>query len=336
MELSIAFFLAISLVLYVVLAGADFGIGMLEFLCPRDMRECMRKQTYKAIGPVWEANHMWLILAVVILFVGFPKVYVGLSVSLHIPVSLLLLGIVLRGCAFTFRHYDAVYDGSQKYYSLLFTYSSFLTSLLIGVVFGSILRAQLLVAPSDFYSGYLAPWLGFFPFATGLFVVCINMLLAASYMIGEPIDDTLKVFFVRKAKQLIVACVVVGGVVFYAAYLEDLAIYSAFFQHPASLICFAFATLLLPLLFFLTSGKQIWLLRFVAATLVSLIVLGCFAVQYPVLIRYADSGVLTIHNSSAPDATLRGLLYALVIGVIAIFPAIAYLFHVFKRSPKFR
>jgi cytochrome d ubiquinol oxidase subunit II len=335
MELYIAFFLVVSLLLYVVLAGADFGIGMLEWLCPSHLRESMRRQTYKAIGPVWEANHMWLILAVVILFVAFPKVYVALSVSLHIPVSLLLLGIILRGCAFTFRHYDAVFDGSQKYYSLLFTYSSFWTSLLIGVVFGSILQAKMLVAPTDFYSGYLAPWLGVFPLAVGLFVVCINMLLAAAYMIGEPIDDELKLFFIRKTRQLIVACVVVGGVVFYAAYREDLAIISTFFQHPASLVCFVVATLLLPLLFVLTSGKRIWMLRIVAATLVSLVVLGCFAVQYPVLIRYADSGVLTIHNSSAPEATLRGLLYALVIGIVAIFPAIAYLFHVFKRSPKY-
>lgn len=63
---------------------------------------------YQAIGPVWEANHMWLIIAIVILFVGFPHIYTTMSVYLHIPLAIMLIGIIARGTAFVFRHYDAV------------------------------------------------------------------------------------------------------------------------------------------------------------------------------------------------------------------------------------
>ncbi|MCB4235344.1 cytochrome d ubiquinol oxidase subunit II [Kaistella anthropi] len=82
---------------------------------------------YESIAPVWEANHMWLIIAIVILFVGFPQIYTTLSIYLHIPLVLMLLGIIARGTAFTFRHYDAVKDDWQEVYTQIFYYSSLLT-----------------------------------------------------------------------------------------------------------------------------------------------------------------------------------------------------------------
>src|ERR671918_2405613 len=111
---SIAFFLAVSILLYCLLAGADFGAGILEAFLGDRQREEQRQVITHAIGPVWEANHVWLILAVVILFTGFPKAYSALSITFHIPLTLMLVGIILRGCAFTFRHYDAVRDRSQR------------------------------------------------------------------------------------------------------------------------------------------------------------------------------------------------------------------------------
>jgi cytochrome d ubiquinol oxidase subunit II len=78
---SIAFFLAASILLYCLLAGADFGAGILEALLGNHRREEQRKIISHAMGPVWEANHVWLILAVVILFMGFPKAYSALSIT---------------------------------------------------------------------------------------------------------------------------------------------------------------------------------------------------------------------------------------------------------------
>src|SRR5688572_4240751 len=87
-------FLGVSLLLYCLLGGADFGAGVLELFLRRRHRAAQRKIIDKAMGPVWEANHMWLILMVVILFVGFPAVYARVSVNLHIPLTAMLLGVI--------------------------------------------------------------------------------------------------------------------------------------------------------------------------------------------------------------------------------------------------
>src|SRR4029453_6983829 len=98
----IVIILGTSFLLYALLGGADFGAGIVEAFAGRRGELTISK----AIAPVWEANHVWLILAVVILFTGFPAVYASLSWVLHIPLMIVLLGIIMRGTAFTFRHYD--------------------------------------------------------------------------------------------------------------------------------------------------------------------------------------------------------------------------------------
>src|SRR3954453_18793274 len=115
--------LGTSFVLYTLLGGADFGAGIIETFAGRREESTISR----AIAPVWEANHVWLILAVVILFTGFPLVYSSLSLVLHIPLMLVLIGIIARGTAFTFRHYDVGKESSHRRYSFLFKLSSFLT-----------------------------------------------------------------------------------------------------------------------------------------------------------------------------------------------------------------
>jgi cytochrome d ubiquinol oxidase subunit II len=108
-----------------------FGAGIIEmFTSPKHVRRT-RKTLYHAIGPIWEANHMWLIIAIVILFVGFPLIYTTLSTHLHIPLVIMLMGIIARGTAFTFRHYDAIQDSMQDIYSRIFVWSSFITPLFL-------------------------------------------------------------------------------------------------------------------------------------------------------------------------------------------------------------
>ena len=93
----------ISLLFYCVFGGADFGAGALEFFVPKNNRKRHEELVNKAMGPVWEANHIWLIILIVILFNAFPQVYTQYSIYFHVPLILMLIGIVFRGCAFTFR-----------------------------------------------------------------------------------------------------------------------------------------------------------------------------------------------------------------------------------------
>ena len=125
--------LAVAFILYTILGGADFGAGILEIFAGRRGE----KTVSKAIAPVWEANHVWLILAIVIIFTGFPLVYATLSLSLHIPLMIVLIGIVLRGTAFTFRYYDVSPDKTHKYFTTFFEISSFITPFFFGYSIGS-------------------------------------------------------------------------------------------------------------------------------------------------------------------------------------------------------
>src|SRR5687768_8802194 len=96
-------FLWLSILVYFLLGGADFGAGIIEMFTSKKRVRRTRATLYHAIGPVWEANHMWLIIAIVILFVGFPHIYSTLSIHLHIPLLIMLMGIIARGTAFVFR-----------------------------------------------------------------------------------------------------------------------------------------------------------------------------------------------------------------------------------------
>ena len=104
----------VALCLYLLFAGADFGGGVWDLLAFGPRADRQRTAVAHAIGPIWEANHVWLILVVVILFSGFPRAFAVISVALHVPLTLFLVGVVLRGAAFAFRGFDASSDRAQR------------------------------------------------------------------------------------------------------------------------------------------------------------------------------------------------------------------------------
>ncbi|MEW6056396.1 MAG: cytochrome d ubiquinol oxidase subunit II [Bdellovibrionota bacterium] len=324
----VVFSLGASLVFYTLLGGADFGAGILELFL-RHPASAQRKVISKAMGPVWEANHVWLILGVVILFMGFPGAYSQLSISFHLPLLFLLLGIVVRGCAFTFRYYDAFQDQSQKYYTLLFALSSVWSSFFIGVLAGGIFLSTKVSAGqgSTYREYFIDPWANRFCLSSGIFVCALHAFLASVYLIGETKDPELKRIFSGKAKVANIASVFAGGLVFLSGELSAAHLLQSFFERPLSLACMAFATLLLIPLWKSLESNQIVTSRVVAVSQVSFILLGWYAVQYPKII-----GPLTFDGASAPSATLRALGYALIFGYLVVLPSFFYLLKVFKRT----
>src|SRR5947208_13796055 len=95
-----------ALTLYALFGGADYGGGVWDLLARGPRAKAQRDLIAHAIGPVWEANHVWLILVIVVLFTAFPGAFFVVMTRLHLPITLMLIGIVLRGSAFTFRNYD--------------------------------------------------------------------------------------------------------------------------------------------------------------------------------------------------------------------------------------
>src|SRR6202012_4119013 len=202
-------FLFFAIVLYFLLGGADFGAGIIELFTSDNNKSRTRKTSYQAIGPIWEANHMWLIIAIVILFVGFPVIYSELCTYLHIPLLIMLLGITARGTAFAFRNYDAIKDEkTQNFYNHIFVYSSFVTPLFLGIVAGSVISRQIDPNANDYLNTYIFSWLNFFSVAVGLFTVALCGFLAAIYCIGKAKEQS---DVKRFTKNAVIMNAVAGG-----------------------------------------------------------------------------------------------------------------------------
>ncbi|MFS4457957.1 cytochrome d ubiquinol oxidase subunit II [Bdellovibrio sp. HCB2-146] len=325
------FFIGASLLLYVLLGGADYGAGILELLPIKpDLRTHQKNVINDAMGPVWEANHMWLILVVVILFMGFPLVFTTMMTALHIPMVALLVGIVIRGSVFTFRHYDAISDEkSQKIYTWLFGISSFWTSLWLGIIVGSLNRGRITLHPTDFYSAYIAPWWGLYPLMMGFFVVFIFGFLASIYLIGETRHVDLRILFARRAFSFNVLVVVFGALVFLTSYLEGGRLLAEFFAHKTAIVAMLAATLLYIVLWFFVEKRKIYQARVISAGQIFLIIVGAFLLHFPNAL-FTIEGPMSFYDAAAPAATLRQLVIALLVGSLFIFPSLFYLLKVFK------
>lgn len=332
MEYVVIAFLCLAILLYFLLGGADFGAGIIELFTSSKNRSKTRNTMYHAIGPVWEANHMWLIIAIVILFVAFPTIYTTMSVYLHIPLAIMLIGIIARGTAFVFRHYDAVKDQMQEVYNKVFIYSSFITPLFLGIIAGSVLSGQINTQASNFVDAYIFSWLNWFSIAVGLFTVALCGFLAAIYLIGECKVETDKKRFIKKAEFMNIGAVVCGAMVFMAAGREDVPLVNWVFQNQVGLIAVILASLSLVLLWYLLLRGKTKVLRILAGFQVTMILLAISYAHFPNFIRLKNGDAISLFNSIAPVKTVDSLGWALVLGSVLILPFLGYLFYKFQQK----
>lgn len=323
-------FLLVSIYLYCLLGGADFGAGIVELTARGESKERTKNLVSESMAPIWEANHMWLVITVVILFNAFPAIYTQVSVSLYIPLILLLVGIVLRGTAFTFRHYDAIKDESQKVYSKIFSYSSLIVTFFFGLVIGALISGKITERPADFLEGYISPWLNIFSIAVGIFLCTLFSFIASVYLIGDSTEKTIREEFITKAKHRTAAMVISGGLVFIASYLENVDLATQFFSHPVSVTLIILATVGLPILWITLGKGLIWFSRIIAGAQLLFILGGFYAIYFPTIVKIKDGTNLTLFNSAAPEITLNYLGWALIIGSFIIFPSLFYLLKIFK------
>jgi cytochrome d ubiquinol oxidase subunit II len=154
-----------GVIAYALTAGADFGGGIWHLFArgPRAARE--RAAIEHAIAPIWEANHVWLIFVVVMMFTAFPSAYAVVTTALHIPVTLALIGIVVRGSAFVFHAYDVRPREGRGLYSFAFGLSSLVTPLFLGDVLGALSTGEIRWDGRHVTTGFFAGWTT--PFAIG-------------------------------------------------------------------------------------------------------------------------------------------------------------------------
>jgi cytochrome d ubiquinol oxidase subunit II len=325
-------FLWTAILLYLLLGGADFGAGIIELFTSRVNRHRTRKNMYEAIGPVWEANHMWLIIVIVILFVGFPKIYTTVSIYLHIPLVCMLLGIIARGTAFVFRNYDAVKDDMQKVYTRIFMLSSVLTPFFLGIIAASVVSSKIDLQAHDFVSAYIYSWLNLFSIAVGIFTVTICAYLAAVFIIGQVDSEADRKRFTRKATTLIFVVMGAGALVFIAAWSEHIPLLSWIFSDVPGIIAIILATLSLIIMFYFLNRNKPVVLRILAGFQVAMILFAATYSHFPDIVLLKGGQNLSLLADQGELKTMEALGYALLIGSVFILPALGYLIYSFQKK----
>lgn len=317
---AVAGVMVVALVIYGLTGGADFGGGILDIVARGERAGQQRAAIERAIAPIWEANHVWLILVLVLLFVAFPGAFAAISTWLFVPILLLVFGIVLRGAAFTFRTYDIHTDAVQLRWGRVFSASSVLAPVMLGVVVGALARGD--AAPAD--RGWFS-WISPFPLVTGGFAAALFAFLAAVYLTVES-EGLLQDDFRRRALW---AGAAVLALAFTAAALsarEAPLVFSGLTGRWFSAPLQGATALAAMTAFGALYARWFRLARMAAVAQVSLIIIGWAASQYPWLL-VPD---YTIASAAAPRLTLLLLLGAVGLGTIFLVPAFWLLLRVFK------
>lgn len=327
-------FLWVSICLYLITGGADFGAGIIELFSRKSYRDKTRTIMLKSIAPIWEANHMWLIIAVVILFVGFPTIYTCVSTYLHIPLVLMLVGIIARGTAFTFRNYDAVDDSWQKLYTQIFYYSSLLTPLFLGIIAAATISGSIDTNAKDFLSLYIFSWLNIFGACVGLFTVALCAYLASLFILHEARDSDALPIMVRKTRQTALYVVATGILVFVSAYFSDIPLLEWIFSKALGIIAITLATVSLLFTNEAIKKSKFLIVRIFGGFQIVMILVAATYQHNPNVILFANGTSLSLFDESAAPKTIEALGLALLLGSIFILPFLFYLLFSFggKRN----
>jgi cytochrome bd ubiquinol oxidase subunit II len=314
----------LGLTAYAVLGGADFGGGIWDLLASGPRREAQRALIARSMGPVWEANHVWLIFVVIGLFSGFPRAFGVLSRALVLPLALALLGIVLRGAAFAYRQYGAPDPGGRPVagtvvWGRVFAVASTVTPVMLGVAGAAVATGRL---AADGSAGALAPFRSPLPLLAGALALATCAFLAAVYLCRDAEaaggDPDLVADFRRRA----LAAAVLAG----ALALTALPVLWA----DAPVLASRFGRALPPAAMSVAGGigalVLLWRRHFGAARIAAAaapagLLWGWGLAQYPWLVV----GAAGVADSAAPPATATAVLIVLAAGMTLVTPALALL-----------
>jgi len=318
---AVACILFLGVIVYAIFGGADFGAGIWDLLAGGTRRGRKPRQVIdRSIGPVWEANHVWLIFVFVVLWTAFPTAYASITLTLFVPLSLAALGIVLRGASFAFRH--AVYKTEeQRVYGAFFALGSLLVPFAFGCVAGAIATGRV---PAGGKAG--DPW-GSWVNPTSLLggvlaVVAVSYLSSVLLVFdaGRVADAEMVEYFRRRA---VIAAVVAGIVA-----LAGIGILHA----DARYLFDELTTRALPLVIVSAVGGVTSLVlllreehrfaRVAAVGAVGGIIAAWGVAQWP----YVIPQTMTIKATAAPSGTLTATVVVFLIAAVTIVPSIGFLY----------
>jgi cytochrome bd ubiquinol oxidase subunit II len=316
----------IGATLYALFGGADFGGGLWDLIAGDAERgERPRALIQRSLTPVWEANHVWLIFIIVVLWTAFPEAFGALTSTLYVPLALAAVGIVLRGAGFAFRK-SIRGLGARRAMGATFAISSVLTPFFMGAVIGAVAAGNV---PAEGNGDAFSTWLEPLPLLIGALFVATGAYLAGVFLIADARragDEELEDYFEQRA---LVAGIVAGllavaaGFVLReeAPYLYDRLVAEGLPLVAASALC-GLAVLVL-----LANGSR-RALRPLAAGAVVAVIWGWGVAQFPYLLPTS----LRIGESAAPDPTLTALLVVFAAAVVVVLPALALLYWLSQKD----
>jgi cytochrome d ubiquinol oxidase subunit II len=321
----IALALGLSLTAYAVLAGADFGAGALDLLAGK--RSSDHEAIAATIGPLWEANHVWLIFSITILFSAFPAAFSALGTALLAPLTVALLAMVLRSAALGLRSNPGAQARSQVMLGRLFGSASIVAPFAFGTVAGGLAVASVHPVPLG-HSAPAIPWTGLFALLVGALAVALCVLLASTFVslnLYRSGEDLITERFRRRALSsgLCVMTLSVAALATSAAATPALWHRLIGAGRPALITgLLAIALSLLAL-----GGRWYGVARILTILSGAAVLWGWFLAQAPRLVGIR----LTIHTTAATHPALIAIAIAIAIVLLLVLPATYLLFALFGR-----
>jgi cytochrome d ubiquinol oxidase subunit II len=324
---TIAVVLMLAVVAYAVFGGADFGAGFWDLIAGGPHRGSRPRMVIeRAIGPVWEANHVWLIFIFVVLWTSFPEAYASITLTLYVPLAIAALGIVLRGASFAFRKV-VVSLRYRRMFGAAFASSSVLVPYCMGAIVGGIASGEV---PAGGEAGDpVDSWINPTSIVSGVLAVAVIAYLSAVYLVWDARhqgDTDMAEYFRRRAAVaavVVAALAVVGLVVLHAdaSHVFDGLKSRALALVIATALCGAGALLLL------VRGAARGA-RLLAMLAVASLVASWGAAQWPYLLPES----LTVSDAAAPSGTLQAVLAAVVLAVVIVVPGFVLLYLLDQRD----
>jgi cytochrome d ubiquinol oxidase subunit II len=317
--------LFLGVVLYAIFGGADFGAGFWDLTAggvERGRRP--RWLIDENIGPVWEANHVWLIYSLVVSWTAFSSAFAAIMTTLYIPLGLAALGIVLRGSGFAFRKVVA-HSEAQRVNGAAFAVSSIVTPFFMGTVAGGIASGRV---PTAGNGNGISSWVNPTGLLGGFLAVATCAYLAAVFLTADARarrDFDLEEYFRRRA---LAAAAVAGALAIAGIFILRSDAHRLYQQllRPGLPLVILSAVAGLAVLVLLGSIAPTWV-RSLAAVAVGAIVTGWGVAQYPYLLGTH----LSISQAAAPRATLWSLAVVFVAAALVVLPSLAYLYLLQQR-----
>ncbi len=313
----------VGLIAYAMFGGADFGGGVWTALASGPRARQQRDAIFRAMGPVWETNHVWLILIVVTLFTAFPSAFADLFTALFVPLVIILVGIAFRGAAFAFRHYGEITSLRLPATGAVFAIASVITPLAMGLALGAVAGGHIELRDGEVVSGLYKPWLHPFSLACGAIAVAMCAFLTASYMTTRT-EGALQEDFRNRALTSSLALGAITALALPIAWWDAPDFWDRV-QRPLPIVVMSLAVVI-----GVCSLAVLWrriyaLAPPVAAGTVAMVLAAWGAVQYPYLLL-PD---VKIEDAAAGHETLLFFLVALPIGAVILIPSLALLYITF-------